>query len=265
MGLEQICRIYNQKNMTRNSTKTRLSLIKDEAAKALMTATYEFLRRNNISNETIADYRKFDRQSRNSNNSNAKLYRKLLRAYRDVAILMSTWYANPIFLDKSGQPVELSVSTGRRSVANLIRKSRVRVPKYLALEIMRRSPSIKSNSDGTLVALRRVLVLPEFEVPRAALVVERYLDTIRRNMSGRRNGTTLLLERNCFVSDIDLTKIAPTLRNIKERGAALMDGVDGEIESCRSRRYKRKGAGELGVMIFAWTRSDHTGRRRLKS
>jgi hypothetical protein len=123
------------------------------------------------------------------------------------------------------------------------------------------SPSISLNTNGTLTALRRVLVLPEFEVPRAALVVERYLDTLRRNTSGRRKKTALLLERNCFVSDVDLTTILPTLRDIKERGTAFMDAVDGEIESCRPRRVKRRVSGELGVVVFAWTRPNN-GRMR---
>ena len=129
---------------------------------------------------------------------------------------------------------------------------------------MRRSPSIKTNNGGSLVAVRRVFVLPEFEVPRAALVIERYLDTLKRNASGRKNKTTLLLERCCHVPEVDLKTIAPILRDIKGRGTAFMDSVDGEIEGCRVQRFKRKDVGEMGVLVFAWTRPNNGNVRAQK-
>ena len=236
--------------MTRAIRVPQHILVKDEGARALLSATHDFLLANNVSKKVFRTRRESDKQG------SLRMYRKMTRAYRDVAVLMATWFTNPKFLDKSGRPVTLSVGSGRHSVANLIRYSRVRVPQYLAIEMMVCSPSIRLNGNGTLAALRRVLVLPEFEVPRAALVVERYLHTLRRNASGRKKKTGLLLERNCFVSDVDLRRIGPTLRDIKEKGTAFMDAVDGEIESCRSRRTSRKASGELGVVVFAWTRPD---------
>jgi hypothetical protein len=241
--------------MDRKTSPPRHILVKDEGARALLSATHDFLLANNVSKEV------FKTRSKRGKQNNFNMYRKMTRAYRDVAVLMATWFTNPKFLDKFGQPVPLTAGSGPRSVASLIRYSRVRVPRYLAMEMMLCSPSIRLNANGTLTALRRVLVLPEFQVPRAALVVERYLDTLRRNASGRERKTVLLLERNCFVSDIDLTRIAPTLRDIKEKGAAFMDAVDGEIENCRPRRANRKASGELGVVVFAWTRPN-TARMR---
>jgi hypothetical protein len=243
--------------MNRGIRTPRHVLAKDEGARALISATHDFLRANNVSKDV------FRTPSRRGRINNLRMYRKMTRAYRDVAVLIATWFTNPKFMDKSGQPIALTVATGPHSVANLIRHSRVRVPRYLALEMMTCSPSVSLNADGTLTALRRVLVLPEFEVPRAALVVERYLDTLRRNASGRRKKTVLLLERNCFVSDVDLTTISPTLRDIKEKGTAFMDAVDGEIESCRPRRVKGKVSGELGVVVFAWTRPNKGGMRQI--
>jgi hypothetical protein len=241
--------------MNRGVGAPRHVMVKEEGARALLSATHDFLLANNVSKEV------FRTPSKRGERNNLKTYRKMTRAYRDVAVLIATWFTNPKFLDKSGRPVALTAGGGRHSVAGLIKYSRVRVPKYLAIEMMVCSPSIRLNANGTLTALRRVLVLPEFEVPRAALVVERYLDTLRRNASGREKKTALLLERNCFVSDVDLTRIAPTLRDIKEKGTAFMDAVDGEIESCRPRRTSRKASGELGVVVFAWTRPN-TARTR---
>jgi hypothetical protein len=126
---------------------------------------------------------------------------------------------------------------------------------------MRRSPSIRVDDWGKFVALKRVFVLPDFEVPRAALVIERYLDTLRRNSSAQKNGATLLLERNCHVPEIDLKRISPILRDIRERGTAFMDSVDGDIEAHRVRRPRQSGVGELGVLTFAWTRPSRSQRK----
>jgi hypothetical protein len=249
-------------------TSTRMSqhlFINEQGARALIGATLEFLRRNHISRKSIDAYAR-QYWTRNKIGEKFRLYNKLMRAYEDVGVLMATWFSHPSFLDKAGRPLPLATANGPQSIADLIRASRVRVPKYLALELMRRSPSINSNNDGTLVAIRRVFVLPEFEVPRAALVVERYLDTLGQNASSRRNDTALLLERSCHVSEVDLRKIAPILRDIKWRGAAFMDSVDGEIEECRlQQRPKQKAVGELGVLVFAWTRPNNRGSSKTRS
>jgi hypothetical protein len=124
---------------------------------------------------------------------------------------------------------------------------------------------VRVDAHGNFIALKRVFVLPDFEVARAALVIERYLDTLRRNSSGQRDDTTLLLERNCHVPEIDAKKINPILRDIKGRGTAFMDSVDGDIEAHRIRRSRRKGVGELSVLIFAWTRLSKTRQSKSNS
>ena len=184
-----------------------------------------------------------------------------MRAYEYMGVLMATWFSNPKFLDKTGKPLELTSSTGPRSVANLIRLARVPIQQRLTLELMRCSPSVKCSENGGFTALRKVFVLPEFEVPRAALVVERFLDTLNGNAIRRKLKSTLL-ERSCHATEVDLTAIAPILRDIKERGTAFMDSLDGEIEACRSRRSKRNTLGELGVAVFAWTKPAGIGSRR---
>ena len=191
--------------------------------------------------------------SQNSHGS-VREYRRLVRAYEDMGMVMSTWFSLPKFLDREGRPLRLSATRGSQSIRSLVRSSRVKISATLAIELMRRSQSVRIDSHGNFVALKRVFVLPDFEVPRAALVIERYLDTLRRNSSAQKNGTTLLLERNCYVPEIDLRRITPMLRDIKGRGTAFMDSVDGDIEAHRIRRSRQAGVGELGVLIFAWTR-----------
>jgi hypothetical protein len=245
--------------MTNDAYTLLFELANRQGARALLAATLDFLYTDNISASEIANYARGHR-CRQKTKSNFGSYKRLMRAYEDMGVLMATWFTQPRFLDKSGSPLPLTVSHGPRSMANLIRCSRVRVARSLALELMRRSPSVKLNGDGTLFALRRVFVLPEFEVPRAALVIERYLDTLRRNASGRSKETTLLLERSCHVSEVDLKRIAPILRDIKGRGTAFMDSVDGEIEAHRLHMAKRNNVGNLGVLVFAWTQANKCNR-----
>jgi hypothetical protein len=240
--------------MIANTHMTRYQAVKQQGAEALMAAALDFLRRNNIHETAITNYARRQQRTHGSKENNLKLYRRFMRAYEDMGVLMATWYSQPRFLNKSGEPLPLTTKAGPRSIPSLLRVSGVRISKYFALEMMRYSPSVKLNGDGTVVALRRVFILPEFEVPRAAFAVERYLDTLRRNAIGRRGESTLLLERSCHVSGVDLKTITPILRDIEGRGTALMDSVDGEIEACRLRRSRRKGIGEMGVLIFAWAR-----------
>jgi hypothetical protein len=241
--------------MHRTKSKSQYSLVKEQGARALVASIHGFLRANGVPKRALTV------PTRGKDGGNLRTYRRMMSAYRDVAVLMAGWFTHPRFLDSNGQPVPLTRAEGPHSVEKLIKHSRVRVPSYLAWEMLTCSPSIRLNSNGTLTARRRVLVLPEFEVPRAALVVERYLDTLRRNASSRNKSMALLLERNCFVSDIDLGRVAPTLRDIKERGAAFMDAVDGEIEGSRPRRTTTRALGELGVVVFAWTRPNRVRKK----
>ena len=118
----------------------------------------------------------------------------------------------PEILGSIGQPAAPFSGKGFKHYYPTDSCSGARVKASVAVELMRQSPSIKINKDGTVFALRRVFVLPKFEVPRAAFVVERYLDTLQKNELGRKRQTPLLLERSCYVSEVDLTTIAPMLR-----------------------------------------------------
>src|SRR6202034_3304574 len=100
--------------MNRTTRPPRHVLVKDEGARALLSATHDFLRANNVSKEV------FQTRSKKNKQSDLNMYRKMTRAYRDVAILMATWFTNPKFLDKFGQPIALSAASGPRSLAGLI-------------------------------------------------------------------------------------------------------------------------------------------------
>ena len=249
--------------MTKNAPLTFSELANQQGATALLNAMFAFLRRNNVSKKLIVELAGGQRASVKQRGQ-ARQYRKLLRAYEDMGTIMSAWFSLPKFLDKESHPLPLNASPGTHSVQSLVRSSRVATSARLAVELMRRSSSVRIDSHGKFVALKRVFVLPEFEVPRAALIIERYLDTLRRNSSGHSKGTTLLLERNCYVSAMDLKKIVPILRDIKGRGTAFMDSVDGDIEAHRIRRFQSMGVGELGVLVFAWTQPSRARRSKLE-
>ena len=230
-----------------------LADLNQQGANALLAATFEFLRRNHISGKTIVQFAR-DYQFGSRRARGLAVYRELIRTFEDLGAIIATWFSDPRFLDASGHPVPLCLRRGRGSLAHLIRISGAKVEPRVAIELLRQSPSVGFSSEGNLLALKRVFVLPKLEVPRAAFVIERYLDTLQQNTSGRHRGTKPLLERSCHVSQVDLAKIAPILRDIEGRGTAFMDSIDGDIEGRRLRRLKRKNIGELGVLVFAWTR-----------
>ncbi len=239
--------------MTKHPRPSCSDLATQQGAAVLVEAMVRFLRDNGISKRLIlATVRSHDKLSKSR--GAARLYREWVRAYEDMGMVMSAWFSLPKFLDREGRPLPLSAHRGRLSIGSLVRSSRVKTSVSLAVELIRGSPSVRTDSRGNFVALKRVFVLPNFEIPRAALVMERYLDTLRKNSSAQKNGTNLLLERNCHVPEIDIKRISPILRDIKGRGTAFMDSVDGDIEAHRIRRSRRKGVGELGVLVFAWTR-----------
>ncbi len=246
--------------MTRATRPSFSERATQQAATALLGATLAFLRRNNAALDPDLDALLRHKASK-ATRGTIREYRKLVRAYEDMGMVMSTWFSHTRYLDKESRPLRLPLQ-GSVSVGSLVRSSRVTVSVTLAAELMRRSPSIRIDNRGRFIALKRVFVLPNFEVPRAALVIERYLDTLRRNSSAQKNGTTLLLERNCHVPEIDLARISQILRDIKERGKAFMDSIDGDIEAHRVRRPRQSGVGELGVLTFAWTRPSKARRKQ---
>jgi hypothetical protein len=247
--------------MTKRTRTSVSELANQQAAIALLAATFAFLLRNNISQKSIVESARQHHDPKILRRR-VRQYTRVVRAYEDMGTVMSTWFSVPKFLDPEGRPLPLTAVRGPFSVPKLIRSSRVKTSATLAVELMRQSPSVRIDARGNFIALKRVFDLPDFEIPRAALVIERYLDTLRRNYSAHRNGTTLLLERNCHVPEIDLRRIAPILRDIKGRGTAFMDAVDGDIEAHRVRRFRRKGVGELGVLVFAWTRPSKARRSK---
>src|SRR5271154_1881653 len=214
--------------MTRHLDSVFSDVLNRQGAYALSTATLEFLRANRISKRLILRSIRQIYDSRKPKES-VRQYRKLVRAYEEMGIVMSTWFSLPRFLDTDYRPLALTVGPGPRSIHSLVRAARVSISPAVTIDLMRRSPSIRVDNSGHLVAQRREFVLPGFTVPRAALVVERYLDTLRRNSSKRK--AVLLLERNCHVPVVNLKTIAPILRDIKSRGSAYIDSVNGDIES----------------------------------
>lgn len=236
--------------------------VNEQGAYVLLSATLDFLRRNDIREEWIT---KFAREQFGSvkSRTHVRQFRRITRAYEDMGMIMSTWYAQPRFLDEFGQPMPLSLRAGHHSIHSLVLASRVKTTISIAVELLRRSSSVRFESRDTIVPLKRIFVLRGFEVPRAAIVVERYLETLGRNsLLQEDKNATPLLERSCHVTQVNLRNIAPILRDIKGKGTAFMDSVDGEIEGQRKRKADRDATGEMGVLIFAWTRNARPIRSR---
>jgi hypothetical protein len=224
--------------------------LNQQGANALLAATFEFLLGNNISKKFIKDFaRNFPKQNKLGRNS--RIYRALEVAQENMGRIMGTWFSNPKFLDAAGNPRPLSAGKGVNSIAHLVRVSGAKIQPAVAIQFMRQSPCIKFTLDGRLMALKRVFNLP-MEVPRAAFIVERYLETILQIASDRKKDAPLLMERSCHVSKVDLAKAIPMLRNLESRGTAFLDAIDGDLEGRRLRRSKRKSVGELGIHVFVW-------------
>jgi hypothetical protein len=235
---------------------TPASDLNQQGANALLAATFQFLRRNNISKKSILEFTR-KHPTRNQLDRNSRIYKELELAQENMGRIMGTWFSHPKFLDASGRPRPLTAGKGANSIAHLVRVSGAQIQGAVAVQFMRQSPYIKCTSDGQLIALKRVFVLPKLLVPRAAFVVERYLETVLQIASDRKKDAQLLLERSCHVSEVDLAKIIPILRDIESRGAAFMDSIDGDLEGRRLRKSKRKSVGELGVHVFVWTKSSN--------
>lgn len=228
-------------------------LVNEQSADALLSATLGFLRRSKISKQQILEAVNRNYGVKGSTPT-LRQYRRLVRSYEEMGMVMATWFALPRFLDQDSRPAPLTLNGGRKSVPALIRASRVSMSSATAIKLMRRSPSVRILASESVVALRPEFVLPNIEIPRAALVIERYLDTLRRNSSPKRRGTILLLERNCHVPEVNLRNIKPIMRDVKERGSAFIKAVDGDIEGRRTRGKRPRHVGELSVHIFAWTK-----------
>src|SRR5260370_3102527 len=175
--------------------------------------------------------------------------------------ILGTWFSHPKFLDESGCPRPLTAGRGANSIANLVRVSGAQIEAAVAIQFMRQSPCIRFTSDGHLIAVRRVFVLPKLEVPRAAFVVERFLETVMQIASDRKKNAALLMERSCHVSEVDLAKAIPMVRNLERRGTAFLDAIDGDLEGRRLRRSKRNSVGEFGIHAFVWKQSTVSTRK----
>jgi len=182
----------------RNTDSPSADIVKRQGASALIAATIAFLNANDISKKLIVNSIRQYYRLRKPPDS-VRQYRKLARAYEHMGIVMSTWYSSSNFLDSECRPIPLKITPGPKSIYALVRAARVPISTAIAIQLMHRSPSIAVDSLGNLIAQRREFVLPDFAVPRAALVIERYLDTLHRNSVSHKRKSVLLLERNCHV------------------------------------------------------------------
>jgi len=235
----------------KNPKNDVLAEVRIQGATVLISAIFSFLQKHGFTEGLISTLAR-DQIGGLKPKLNSRKFRQFVRAYEEMGMVLSTWYSNPVFLDREGNPVPLCFTRGSKSIRNLVRLSKVRVSARTAFSLMQLSSSIKFEPDGLAVPIRRVFVLPNFEIPRATLVVERFLDTLQKNSLVKNSGAQTLLERSCHVTSLDLERAGPILRDIKERGTAFMDSIDDEIEA--RRRTSKSKFGELGLLTFAWTK-----------
>jgi hypothetical protein len=230
--------------------------LKSEAAEILFGAVVNFLRKNKLDPKYITRSAKHaQRRALNSRRGNAvRQFRSVLRVYEEMGAIIATWYSDPRFLDKAGNPLLLSGGRGPHTIRNLVRSSGAKVEYPVVVDLMRMSPTITKTERGEFLAISRFFSLPGFELLRAGLVIERFLETLHRNSEANDERSNLIFERSCYANSVGSRKVARLLRDIKHRGTAFMDSVDGQIELNRSRSSKQIDSGELGVFMFAWMR-----------
>ena len=229
--------------------------VRAEAAQALFVALLSFLRNEGFSESGISrtfNNAKLQSQEGTRRPTVTRKLRQFLRVYQDMGALFATWYSDPRFLDGDGRPLPLKVRGNRQSIKSLAAASRVHVPCSLIVKLMLLSPVIRECSDKSLVEEGRVFMLPGFELLRASLVVGRFLDTLQRNSKPSKAGLNQIFERSSYANQINQEQMARLLRDIKERGTAFLDSVDGQMEFSRAKTSREGSQGELGVFMFAW-------------
>ena len=238
--------------------------VNEKAAVALVRSTLLFLRNQGFNAQNLR--RVLDQASRSprkKRRTRLDEFVEYIKAYEEMGILLSTWYTDRRFLDDSGNVLALApVSRGRRSIGALVRASGIALTVEAAMPLLRRSPSISVDARGWFVALRRAFMLEDFEIPRAALIVERFLETLRTNELGRNEQLPILLERSCYVTRVNKRKVPALLRDIRSKGVAFMDAVDGEIEAHRIAKASKVATGEMGVVTFAWIKSKRVSKKK---
>jgi hypothetical protein len=245
------------KNHLKEKSQLISEVFKAEAAEILFGAVVSFLRKNGLDSKLVLGAAKRAQQYaiKSKRRNSVRQFRSVLRVYEEMGGIVATWYSHPRFLDRAGNPKPLSVGCGPYTIQNLIRSSKADVPHSVVIDLMQMSPTITINDRGELLAISRFFSLPGFELLRAGLVIERFLETLYRNSKVRDERSKLIFERSCYANSIGMRKVARLLRDIKQRGSAFMDSVDGQIELNRSRTSRRSDLSELGVFMFAWMRS----------
>lgn len=180
-------------------------------------------------------------------------YDFVTKTYEDVGTLLSTWFDDPNFLDQNGSPARLTIDAGPKSLARLVKASRKRIPTSTAISLMRSSPSVKVGKKY-LRAVRRVFVLKNFDFTRAAIIVPRYLSTLKSNAANRSTGRGRLLERQCSVRGASLNQVKSLLQNIRVQGATFVDSIDGQMEAMKFGNKKPALGAEIGLLVFAWVK-----------
>jgi hypothetical protein len=250
-----------KKQGARNVTQDKPNVQLD-AAEVILTATVNFLIRHGVSEswvrKKIGEVGYFKRP-----NMALKRFDKVYLDYHDMGAILATWFSRPEYLDSEGRPLALSVTQKNGpSIRSLIRDANVAISYERAVSLLRTSPSIRKNRKSRLKPMWQVFVLDNFEVPRAAKVISRYLETVNFNSNARRKKDQLLLERDCCAIGLKPDSVRDLQAEIRYRSKSYLNAVDQKFESLRLRNGKKRTQAEVGLMVFSWNVARKKGARR---
>jgi hypothetical protein len=162
------------------------------------------------------------------------------------------WWTDPRFLDRAARPLNLR-TTGRESVSALLRERLPARQVRYGLDVLRGSPSVHVDENGTWTARERALIL----TPHAHLSFERLvglvrglLSTFHTNNSGQRPGLGLL-ERTAFSGNLPRDFVPTFARAVHEHLGESLFGILQLLRNAESRRGPRSDT-EVGVEVYMY-------------
>jgi hypothetical protein len=167
--------------------------------------------------------------------------------------MIALWYTDPEYLDADGAPRALTERGTAPSVDALLRSIAAPRDRKAILELLRSSPSVTINTDGTwrLAGQNMMRVKGAAAARRMTRMTEALLRTELRNLGALGSGGRTLFSINAVVSDVP-DEDATQLRGTADRLLRLpMEDLSAWLEKCHAKRGKRT-MGEVGAVAFAY-------------
>jgi hypothetical protein len=233
-----------------------------DAAEVILTAMVRFLMKHGVSESWIKE-KICGVKRRGRSNAALKRFDGVYLDYHDMGAILATWFSRSEYLDSDGRPLALSIAQQNGpSIRSLVRDANVTISHINAVRLLHASPSIKKNRNGQLRPVWQVFVLNDFEVPRAAKVISRYLETVNFNSSAQKHKNQKLLERDCCAIGLKPESVRDLQAEIRYRSKSYLNAVDQKFESLRLKNGKKRTQAEVGLMIFSWSAARNQNSRK---